>query len=176
MIMGDLANYSQRILDADKGQQIFFAFILVGLIIKIGLTFVAAANALLWGYFIIIFSIIGLIFLKVDPTKNNMSAVKQLFQPLLILIIVLLWNISINLRFYNEINTQAVPKQYFMWSWFSTILVVAIIFISILGYVVEEENAFKTYGYILLIFNFIVTAIQQVVLESFTVDGFTNKF
>lgn len=176
MIMGDLANYSQRILDADKGQQIFFAFIFVGLLIKIGLSFVAAANALLWGYFIIIFSIIGLIFLKVDPTKNNMSAVKQLFQPLLILIIVLLWNISINLRFYNEINKQAVPKQYFMWSWFSTILVVAIIFISILGYVVEEENAFKTYGYILLIFNFIVTAIQQVVLESFTVDGFTNKF
>jgi hypothetical protein len=88
--MGDLANYSQRILDADKGQQIFFAFIFVGLIIKIGLTFVAAANALLWGYFIIIFSIIGLVFLRIDPSKNNVSAIKILIQPLLLLIIILL--------------------------------------------------------------------------------------
>ena len=176
MIMGDLANYSQRILDADKGQQIFFAFIFVGLLIKIGLSFVAAANALLWGYFIIIFSIIGLVFLRVDPNKNNMSAVKELFQPLLLLIIVLLWNISLNLRFYDQINKQKVPIQYFMWSAFSTILIVGIIFVSILGYIVQEESAFKMYGYVLLIFNFIVTAIQQVVLESFTVDGFTNKF
>ena len=57
MIMSDLANYTQRLLDADKGQQIFFGFIAVGLIIKIGLSFAAAADALLWGYFIVIFSI-----------------------------------------------------------------------------------------------------------------------
>ena len=174
MIMSDLANYTQRLLDADKGQQIFFGFIAVGLIIKIGLSFAAAADALLWGYFIIIFSIIGLVFLKIDPTKNNMSAIKTLlFQPLLILIIILLWNISISLRFYDELNNHSVPKQYHMWSWFSSILIVAIIFVSILGYVVHEEKAFVTYSYILLVFNLIVTAIQQVVLESFTVDGFT---
>ena len=172
MSTGDLAFYAQKIIDADKGQQIFFGFIFVGLLIKVGLSFVAAATALLWGYFIIIFSIIGLVFLKVDPTKNNISAVKLLFKPLLLLIIILLWNISITLRFYNEINKQSVPSQYFMWSWFSTILITSIIVISILGYVAQQENAFILYSYILLIFNFIVTAIQQVVLESFTVDGF----
>jgi Na+/H+-translocating membrane pyrophosphatase len=122
----------------------------------------------------IIFSIIGLVFLKIDPTKNNMSALKLLYQPLLLLIIVLLWNISITLRFYDKINKQTVPTQYFMWSWFSTILITTIIIISILSYVSDNEKSFTIYNYILLIFNFIVTAIQQVVLESFTVDGFTN--
>lgn len=166
----NLADYGQKLLEADKGQQIFFGFIFVGLIIKIGLGFAASATALLWGYFIIIFSIIGLVFLKIDPTKNNMSALKLLYQPLILLVIVLLWNISINLRFYDKINEQSVPQQYFMWSWFSTILVVGIVFISILGYV-QKQDVFAFYGYILLAFNLIVTAIQQIVLESFTVDG-----
>ena len=166
----NLADYGQKLIEADKGQQIFFGFIFVGLIIKIGLGFAASATALLWGYFIIIFSIIGLVFLKIDPTKNNMSALKLLYQPLILLVIVLLWNISINLRFYDQINQQSVPQQYFMWSWFSTILVVGIICISILGYV-QKQDVFVFYGYILLAFNLIVTAIQQIVLESFTVDG-----
>lgn len=176
MIMSsDLVNYTQKILEADKGQQIFFGFIFIGLLVKIGLSFIAAATALLWGYFIIIFSIIGLVFLRVDPSKNNMTAIKILLQPLLLLIIILLWNISITLRFYDQINNNSVPTQYFMWSWFSTILITSIIVISILSYVSNNEKTFMIYNYMLLIFNFIVTAIQQVVLESFTVDGFTNK-
>lgn len=168
----DLVNYTQKILEADKGQQIFFGFIFIGLLVKIGLSFIAAATALLWGYFIVIFSIIGLVFLRVDPSKNNMTAIKILLQPLLLLIIILLWNISITLRFYDQINDNSVPTQYFMWSWFSTILITSIIIISILSYVSNNEKTFMIYNYMLLIFNFIITAIQQVVLESFTVDGF----
>ena len=108
MIMNnpDLGDYVKKIMDAHKGQQIFFGFILVGLIVKVGLSFAGAATALLWGYFIIIFSIIGLVFLRVDTTKDNMTALKPLFDPLLLVIIVLLWNISLNLRFYDEINEK----------------------------------------------------------------------
>ena len=58
-----------------------------------------------------------------------------------------------------------------MWSGFSTILIISIIFMSILGYVIDNEKTFVLYNYILLVFNLIVTAIQQTVLESFTVDG-----
>ena len=167
----DLGSYVQKLMDTDKGQQIFFGFIAVGLIIKLGLSFAGAASALLWGYFIIVFSIIGLVFLRVDTTKDNMTALKPLFEPLLLLIIVLLWNISLNLRFYDEINGNTVPTQYYMWSWFSTILIISIIIISILGYI-QKDSLFTFYGYILLAFNLIVTAVQQIVLESFTVDGF----
>ena len=167
----DLGNIVNKLMDTDKGQKIFYGFIAVGIIIKISLSFTAAASALLWGYFIIVFSIIGLIFLRVDTTKDNMTALKPLFEPLLLLIIVLLWNISLNLRFFDEINANSVPSQYFMWSWFSTMLIISIISISILGFN-QEDSLFTFYGYILLVFNLIVTAIQQIVLENFTVDGF----
>ena len=50
----------------------------------------------------------------------------------------------------EEINKQKVPTQYFMWSWFSTILIVSIIIISILGYVAKQEDKFSVYAYILL--------------------------
>jgi len=165
-----LGNFLEKIIDADKGEQLFFGFIFIGLLVKIGLGFAAAATALLWGYFIMIFAIIGLIFLRVDINKNNTSALKLLFEPLLLLILVLLWNISLNLRFFDEINTQSVPTQYFMWSWFSTILIISIVTVSILGYV-QKDSLFTFYGYILLVFNLIVTAVQQIVLECFTVDG-----
>ena len=166
-----LDNYVEQIIESDKGQQLFYGFIFIGLIVKIGLGFASPATALIWGYFIVIFSIIGLVFLKVDLNKNNLSAIKLLFQPLLLLIIVLLWNISLNLRFFDEINIQKVPSQYFMWSWFSTILIITIISITILGYASKQEDSFSIYAYILLIFNLIITAIQQVILESFSVDG-----
>lgn len=165
----DLGTYAEQIINAEKGQQLFIGFIFVGILVKVVLGFAASATALLWGYFIIIFSIIGLIFLKIDPTKNNMSAVKLLFQPLLLLIIVLLWNISLNLRFYDEINKRTVPNQYFMWSWFSTLLIITIVIMSILSFL--QKETFTFYTYILVVFNLIVTAIQQIVLESFTVDG-----
>jgi hypothetical protein len=159
------------IIQADKGKQLFFGFIFVGLLVKIILGVVTPATALIWGYFIIIFSIIGLVFLQVDPEKNNFDAINQLFQPLLLLIIILLWNISLTFRFYKEINHKTVPKQYFMWSGFSTILIISIIIFSILSYLLKDNNSFTIYSYVLLIFNLIVTAIQQVILDSFTVDG-----
>ena len=167
---GTLGNFVGKIIDADKGEQLFLGFIFIGLLVKIGLGFAAAATALLWGYFIMIFAIIGLILLRVDINKNNTSALKLLFEPLLLLILVLLWNISLNLRFFDEINTQSVPTQYFMWSWFSTILIISIVTVSVLGYI-QKDNLFTFYGYILLVFNLIVTAVQQIVLECFTVDG-----
>lgn len=167
----DLGTYVTKIVNQPKGQQLFFAFIFIGLLIKISLGGIAGASALLWGYFIVIFSIIGLIFLRVDTTKNNMVALKLLFTPLLLLIIVLLWNISLNLRFFDEINKDQVPEQYYMWSKFSTLLITSIVVLSILGYVSENETSFTFYNYILLVFNLVVTAVQQIVLESFTVDG-----
>jgi len=163
-------NAITHIINTDKGSQLFFGFIFVGLLVKIILGFAAPAKALICGYFIIIFSIIGLVFLKVDPEKNNMDAIKKLYDPILLLIIILLWNISLNFRFYKEINKKTVPKQYFMWSGFSTILIISIVMLSILSYSILQ-NSLTFYNYILLLLNLIVTGIQQVILENFTVDG-----
>ena len=174
MLMGrneSAGNAITRIINADKGEQLFFGFIFVGLLVKILMGLVAPATSLIWGYFIIIFSIIGLVFLQVDPEKNTMDAIKKLFQPLLLLIIILLWNISLTFRYYKPINKKTVPRQYFMWSKFSTILIIAIIILSILSYLAKETGTFYIYSYVLLVLNLITTAIQQVILDSFTVDG-----
>jgi len=165
----DLAQTLNRILDLDKGKQLFIGFIFVGIIVKIFLGFAQPATALIWGYFIIIFSIIGLLFLSVDINQNDMEAVKKFFQPLLFLIIILLWNISINLKYFKEINKHTIPNIYYTWSHFSAILIISIVILSVLGYVTDKP--LYIYNYILLIMNLIVTGIQQVILDSFTVDG-----
>jgi len=167
--MGDLAQVFNQIIDLEKGKQIFIGFIFIGIIVKVFLGFAQPATAVIWGYFIIIFSIIGLIFLSVDTTQNDMEALKKFFQPLLFLIIILLWNISINLKYFKEINKRTIPKIYYKWSQFSSIIITSIVIISILNYV--TETPLYMYNYILLIMNLIVTGIQQVILDSFTVDG-----
>jgi len=169
-----VGTFITSIINIDKGKQLFLGFIFIGLLVKILMGFTAPATSLIWGYFIIIFSIIGLIFLQVDPEKNDFSAISNLFQPLLLLIIVLLWNISINLRFFKQINKKTVPKQYYMWSGFSTILISAIVIIAVLSYIQSDttnSKSFNVYNYVLLLLNLIVTVIQQVILDNFTVDG-----
>lgn len=167
--MGDIAQVLNQILDLDTGKQIFIGFIFIGIIVKVFLGFAQPATAVIWGYFIIIFSIIGLIFLSVDTTQNDMEALKKFFQPLLFLIIILLWNISINLKYFKEINKRTIPNIYYKWSQFSSIIITSIVILSILNYV--TETPLYMYNYILLIMNLIVTGIQQVILDSFTVDG-----
>jgi len=179
MIMGrvDLENYVQNISDTSDGEKIFNCFMFLGISIAVVGLASAPASTLLWGYFIIIFSIIGLFFLKIDITKNNTVALKILMDPLLLLIIILFWNISLNLRFYNEINSNTLSREYKMWSGMSIALVAAMIIISMVGYffkdVYESQPYLVSYSYILLVLNLIVTAIEQIVLENFTVDGFS---
>ena len=166
----NLTEIIRKLSETKTGTQVFIGFIFVGLIVKILLGIAQPASATIWGYFVIIFSLIGLIFLNTDTTKNDMEALKGFFQPLLLLIIVLLWSISLNFRFYKEINKKTVPSQYYIWSGFSTVLICAIVILSILDYIIQTPQ-FILYNYILLIFNLIVVGIQQVILDSFTVDG-----
>lgn len=166
----DLADIVNKISDSNKGVQVFIGFIFIGIIVKILLGTTQPATATIWGYFIVAFSIIGLLFLSTDTTKNDMEALKGFFQPLLLLVIVLLWSISLNFKYYKEINKNTVPKQYFIWSNSSTILICGICVLSIIGYIGKTEQ-FILYNYILMVFNLIVVGIQQVILDNFTVDG-----
>lgn len=167
---GDLAVIVSKIGETQKGTQVFIGFIFVGILVKIFLGMAQPATATIWGYFIIAFSIIGLIFLSTDTTKNDMEALKGFFQPLLLLVIVLIWSITLNFRYYKEINKNTVPSQYFLWSHSSTVLICGICILSIIGFIGKTDQ-FILYNYILMVFNLIVVGIQQVILDSFTVDG-----
>ena len=95
-------------------------------------------------------------------------------------LIIIMWTISLNFKYFTVINKGDVPSQYYMWSGYSTVLVILMIVISIVQYVLKQQkNAdsneyarqLSMYSIIIFIFNLIAVCILQVILDCFTVDG-----
>ena len=93
-----------------------------------------------------------------------------------------MWTISLNFKYFRAINKGSVPYQYYTWSRYSTILVLAMIIISIAQYILSSAKAdnpdaggyakqLSIYSMIVFIFNLICVCILQVILDCFTVDG-----
>jgi hypothetical protein len=174
--------------DSKVVNPVFMALIVVGLFIKISLGSlvssqdgsVGPASAVLWGYFIVVFSLIGIIFLNIDSGSHEWRAIMKLPIPLVLSVILLLWIISLNMKYFTEINELAVPDTYFTWSNYSTILFCLMIGISVFQYILKssgdaEAGKYSTqlaiYSYLFVFFGFVSVVIQQVILDCFTVDG-----
>ena len=170
--------------DLDKVNPVFGALILVGLFIKFGLSELVTstdgssgpATSLIWGYSLIVFSLIGIVVVNAQPGTNEWSDIKSLPWVLLLTIALVIWVIVINIQYYKEINTKSVPDEYNMWSSYSTILLLCLIGISVYQYSIYKKNktsAEKLYIFstILLIFNLIAVSILQIILNCFHVDG-----
>ena len=170
--------------DLDKVNPVFAALILVGLFIKFGLSAVVSSNdgssgpatSLIWGYSLIVFSLIGIVVVNSQPGTNEWSDIKSLPWILLLTIALVIWIIVINIQYYKEINTKSVPDEYNMWSGYSTVLLLCLIGISVYQYSIsrrDKSGAEKLYIYstIVFIFNLIAVAILQVILNCFHVDG-----
>ena len=85
------------------------------------------ATGTIWGYTIIVFSLVAMIFLNsVSGSENDYHTISGIFNlfpiPLLILIVILLWEISINYRFQKILNKKQVPDIYYQFSRYSTLL------------------------------------------------------
>jgi hypothetical protein len=170
---------------------IFMALIFVGLFIKIafGNTFstddgsIGPANAVLWGYGIVAFSILGIVLINIDTTSNDWNSLKKLPWALVGTIIIIMWTISLNLKYYTTINKKNAPEQYYTWSNYSSILLVALVAVSVFQYILSSADDSKVsqakqyatqlavYGYMLAFLNLITVTIMQVILDCFTVDG-----
>jgi hypothetical protein len=179
--------------DTKATNPIFIALIFVGLFVKIalGYTFstddgsIGPANAVLWGYGIVVFSILGIILINVDTTSNDWNSIKKLPWALISTVIIILWTISLNLKYYTVINKKNAPDQYYTWSNYSSILLIALIGLTVFQYILtsvssdssklSEARGYATqlsiYAYILAFFNLISVTIMQVILDCFTVDG-----
>jgi hypothetical protein len=178
----------------DKDLQVinptFISIILVGLIIKLtfGVNVSSAdgstgpASSLIWGYMIIIFGIIGIIYSNLNPALNDYDAIKNLPYPIIITIVLMFWLISMNIGYFKEINSISVPEQYYTWSNYSTLLLLFLLCVSIFQYMLDKikkknqiykeyANNLTIYSWILVTLNLAVIIIQQVILNSFTVDG-----
>ena len=84
--------------DKSKVNPVFAALILVGLFIKVALSDVVLSNdgtsgtasSLIWGYSLVIFSMLGVIIVNVDPGSNEWSDIKNLPWVLLLTLILLI--------------------------------------------------------------------------------------
>jgi cytochrome bd-type quinol oxidase subunit 2 len=167
--------------DLGKVNPVFAALIIVGLFIKLGLSDVVSskdgnsgpATSLIWGYSLIVFSLIGIVVVNSQPGTNEWSDIKHLPWILLLTIALVIWIIVINIQYYKEINLKSVPDEYNMWSGYSTMLLFCLIGVSVYQYSVDSQVAKKMniYAMIILIFNLIAVAILQVILNCFHVDG-----
>ena len=183
--MPTIVSLSKIFDDQSKVNPVFAALILVGLFIKVALSDVTLSNdgtsgpasSLIWGYSLVIFALLGIIVVNVDPGSNEWADIKSLPWLLLMTIVLLVWIIAIHIKFYTQINMKTVPNEFFMWSNYSTVLLLCLIGISLYQYALstsgKKDLASNLYIYSVLafIFNLIAVTIQQIVLNCFYVDG-----
>jgi uncharacterized membrane protein len=176
---------------------LFFGFILVGIIIKVislnihttltpdqvkaGLQTIGPATGSIWGYSIILFATMGLIFISVNPQKENLEQIATIPISLYAILIILLWCIVLNFRFYDKINTTPImPQQYDLWSNWSIVIIIFLSVLCIMEYLITSLNKPAFNGlksqirlFTILIFfsGIIVMGIQDTILSSFLVDG-----
>jgi hypothetical protein len=183
--MGSIGNASNTSSDQNKVNPVFLALVIVGLFIKITLSEVmlstdgstGPASSLIWGYGLVIFSLMGIIIVNVNPGSNEWSDIKDLPWSIILTIVLFAWLIGINIQYFKEINRRNVPDEYFMWSNYSTILMAVLIGISIYQYLLyktgkkEQAAGLFIYSGLVFAFNLVAVSIQQIILNCFYVDG-----
>ena len=177
---------------------VFFGIILVGIIIKIfsfnvystvtqkdlqlGIVPSGHATGSVWGYSIILFAVMGLIFISVNPQEKELEQIKNIPYGLYGIIIILLWSIVLNVRFYTTINmTQNMPSEYNVWNNWSIITIILLSILSGIDFLIKKTNMTEAsinlkyqiniYSIIVFFAAIIVLGIQQSILENFLVDG-----
>jgi hypothetical protein len=195
--LNDLFNDVVQEGNVQLAQWLFFGFILVGIIIKLmsfnihtdltqyqndpTIKTVGPATGSIWGYSIILFATLGLIFISVNPEKEGFEQIGNIPLSLYAIVIILLWSIILNFRFYNKINTTPVmPKQYKIWANWSTVVIIVLCLLCILEYIIDTVNKeiykglksqFRLFTVVAFFSGMIVMGIQDTILSSFLVDG-----
>jgi hypothetical protein len=167
--------------DAQKSTPIFVSLLVIGVFIKLTLSYglnstdgsTGEANALIWGYGITVFSLLGIIFVNIKKGSDDWNALQRLPWALLLTIVLLMWMIALNVKYFTAINKKAVPPEYFLWSYYSSILVICLIFFAVIQYLQKGtgNEQLATYTAIFAFFNVLLVGIQQIVLDCFYVDG-----
>lgn len=167
--------------DAQKSTPIFVSLLVIGVFVKMTLAYgltsedgsTGEANALIWGYGIAVFSLLGIIFVNIKKGSDDWNSLQRLPWALLLTLVLMMWMIALNVKYFTAINKKAVPPEYFLWSYYSSILVICLIFFSVIQYLQKGPgNAqLSSYTSIFAFFNVLLVGIQQIVLDCFYVDG-----
>jgi hypothetical protein len=165
----------------------FIGLIVIGIIVKLlgslGVESLGQATASLWGYNIILFSLIGIMILKLDTSEYMfMKQIKNIPIYLFVLSILIVWVIILNVKFYKVINKKQLPTEYFTWNDWSTYVLLSVIIVILFVFYVKQikdskilsesfESDISTFLYFVLFINFIIVGIQNTILQNFTVEG-----
>ena len=156
------------------------------------------AGAAMWGYGLVAIAVLIIMFVMFGIAQNmqkvqNLPAleyVKGLFihgLPPLLLLSILIWLIFLNARYFKRINQDKVASEYYSYSSVSTVLVI-IQLIVLFRYLRENykiaiatgsNDAVKvaltsklaSASYLITLGNFMLAAIQNIILEFFSTDG-----
>ena len=134
-------NQNQKHIDNNLVFSVFVGFVIIGLVIKMFFSTKqpdgssGPASALIWGYSMVCFSILGILFIATTVGGSKDKPLAKLLSsgvPLLILMLLLLWAISFNLKYYDKINKGFVAQEYYTWSDISTtIIIFQVVLVSI---------------------------------------------
>jgi hypothetical protein len=184
---------SKFVTESGLTSRVLFCFIFIALISKLifssfnsgdpyGSNGIATINIM--SYLVIIVSLVALVFtsviLKMHQDDDDMKLLKLISWDLIVMIIYLFWIISINMKYYKNINLNRVPQGFFLYSNLTHGVITLQLFFYMLNYIIQlSENIdgdtsfvekIKRLHYLLMVLNFLLILIQQIILENFTVD------
>jgi hypothetical protein len=174
----------------DISVQLFLGLIVIGCILKFMTIFIkdnsentgmGRATASIWGYSIIILAFLGIIILKMqDIDYGYIKSIESIPYYQYILIGIILFLIYINSTFSKQINKGYISETYMQWDIWNTIFILCISLLMIFNYVnnnfdlVKKNEGYDTIInkliYFILFLTFLISIIQYIILQNFTVD------
>jgi hypothetical protein len=174
--------------DSQFSSQIFTVFIFVGLFTHIVFSGIYSkhgtygpATALVWGYTIVFFSIVMIIYYNNQSSRSN-DIFKIVDIETLLLLFYILWLISLNANNMKKINSNNLPRNYFSYSYMTSIIIALQTLLFIFFTTIKANNIqssekekgiisnIKFINYIFTFLNFMLIIIQQIILDNFSVD------
>lgn len=175
----------------------FSMFAIIGVIIKMffsnnysvdGLS--GPANANIWGYGIISFSLLGLLFVtysltyqNTNESVNTISFLQKLFNysiPSFLLLFILFWLIMLNVSYYTPINKGNISSEFVNYSFVSSFVILIQLFV-VYKFIREKFNnnntqksmahSYKLLSYLLTLSNIILIGIMTIILKYYSTDG-----
>ena len=185
--------------DLILAQLLFGGLIFVGLFMKFLSGFmpigssIGEATITIWGYSIILFSLLGLVIIQLDSNTQTYTQLTQIPFTVYILAVIVLWIIILNLNYTKPINQGTIPPTYSFWNkWsnifigFITILILLQMYATIskedtntwgvqysetIKFLNNEQKTINVYLGFILFLNVLITGIQTTILANFRVDG-----
>ena len=198
------AEYKKNIENSNDMVNVFTMFIVIGFIVQYLFNTKSSdgnngqATAEIWSYGIMLLSLICiLVFSQVLPSDFGKSPGFATLVPFLLLFIAFFWAISIRIKYYKQINKDEAPRNFYLWSNITNILLLGEALLVILGIKVsfnqllnpvkinsntntnnfinlasnQESMKFALGNFIIVFILFVMLGIQQVILDSFMVSG-----